>query len=163
MTFKIRIPKIKTLQLLCIYLSMQYYGGRIYTLLGSSIFFSLSLMLSAFVLTYRRNLLFRKIPYSIRSDTLTEKKISPYIFGVMVMSVWFALSIFYTMGNMTVGTSLSVLSRFLLIYVSVGLDPKNFLTRFVKMTVLFALTSDIIYFSHFIGFTPLWRGISRLF
>ena len=152
MTFKIRIPKIKTLQFLCIYISMQYYGGRIYTLLGSAIFFSLSLILSAFVLVYEGNLLFH-----------SEKKINGYIFGVTAMAVWLALSIFYTMGNMTVGTSLSVLSRFLLIYVSVGLDPENFLTRFIKMTVLFAFVSDVVYFSHFVGFTPLWKGISKVF
>lgn len=117
-------------QYLCIYLSIQYIGGRFAEFLGSDFFGILSLSISLFYLIHH-------FP-----AFLHEKHFILFLFG---LSVSMSATILVTMGGLSVFTALSIISRFLITYTSINIDKKNFTTRFLKLCFLFSCISLILF------------------
>ena len=151
MRLNLRVNRTALWQYMLIYISTQYFGGRVMTALGADIFFPLVLLIIAFTIITRRYLLVQKN---------CVKRYFGFLFFILL---YLGISVVFTSGGMTIGTMLSLLSRFLLIYISVAIDPDEYLMRLVKLVAVFASISDIIFVSHFIGLTPLLALISRWF
>lgn len=106
-----------------IYILIAFQGAPILNLLGTHIFFGLCIILSvAFILREKR----------------ISKNYFLYFSGL-------ALLLFFTMvrtnAQLSVGTTLSILSRFLFVYLAVQYDKSNFLTRFLKIMYILAIIS----------------------
>lgn len=151
MRLNLRVNRTALWQYMLIYMSAQYFGGRVMTALGADIFFPLVLLIIAFTIIIRRNLFIQK------------NCVNRYFGFLFFILLYLGISVVFTSGGMTIGTMLSLLSRFLLIYISVAIDPDEYLMRLVKLVAVFASISDIIFVSHFIGLTPLLAVISRWF
>lgn len=145
-----KIEKTALLQYIFIYLSMQYFGGRIPAALGNNVFFTLVLILVAGTYLVHMGWLFRD-----------GGKVNKFIFFEIIMACFLAIEYIYMDGGMTWGTILSFLLRFMVVHISINSDPKNYLTRLIKMILVFAVISDMIYFSQLMGFSSIWNALSH--
>lgn len=115
-----------TIQYILIYFMIQYIGGHILTALGTDILFAFTILFCVLLMLIYKDRL-----------ALLKSVFAPLIF----CSMSFALTFILTGGSLSIGTILSLLSRFLLIYVVVTIDSNRFVDRFLKLTYLMAIIS----------------------
>lgn len=127
----VSINRDAIIQYILIYLMIQYIGGRIAQALGSDVFYGGSLVFCVFLLlSYPKRLPLKK-----------------NVFGfLLILAFSLALSFAVTGGGLSIGTILSILSRFLLVYVAIQFDVDSFLYRFLK-TVFFMACISLIEFT----------------
>ena len=122
----IHINRIAIIQYILIYIVIQYNGGRVAEKLGSDLFYGGTLIVCAFLLWSNP----KRLP-------LKKKIFTPLIVIIMSMGITFCI----TNGDLSLGTILSILSRFVVVYVAIQYEPENFLNRFLNMTFLMACIS----------------------
>ena len=116
------------IQYLLIYLLIQYIGGRVAEALGSDLFFGGTLLLCVYLMLQMPN----RLP------------LKKSVFGfLIILACSLGLSFAVTGGALSIGTILSILSRFILVYVAIQYDVQNFICRFIKMVFLMACISLI--------------------
>lgn len=145
-----KIERTALLQYIFLYLTMQYFGGRIPAAIGNDRFFVLVLLIVSVTYLLHNRWIFTE-----------GYRVNKFVFFEVIMIVWLVIELIYTSGGMTLGTITSFFLRFMVVHISIYSDPKNYLTRLVKMILAFAIISDLIYFSHFVGLTPMWKALSR--
>lgn len=126
----IRYNKKAILQYLYLYISIQFIGGRLATALGSDLFIGGSLFLSGMYL----------VKYFPR-----VKRESNYFTVLIFMGVFLTITIVMTRGGLSIATSLSLISRFLIVYCAIDIDRERFVERLLRLTAAFAITSIIIF------------------
>lgn len=124
----ISINKRALIQYVLIYILIQYIGGRVLAALGSDFFYGGTLAFCA--------LLMLAMP-----DCLPLKK---SVFGyLIILGCSLGISFIITGGALSVGSILSVLSRFILVYVAIQFDTEHFICRFIKIVFFMACLSLI--------------------
>lgn len=127
---KIKINRQAIYQYLWIYISIQFIGGRLATALGSDIFIGCALVFaSAFFIVHK-------------SLWKTESLTIAVLTGMMTLMF---CTIFLTSGGLSLASSLSVITRFLVVMISMSIDRENFLHRFLKTVYVFSITSLILF------------------
>ena len=125
---RVHIDRIAAIQYIAIYLMIQYIGGRVLATLGTDIFFGGTICMCILLLVL--------FPLKLA----ISKKFFNFIV-TLAMSMF--LSFIITGGALGIGTILSVLSRFLLVYIAIGIDYNNFVDRFLKITYIMAIISVV--------------------
>ena len=127
---KIRINRKAIYQYLWIYISIQFIGGRLAAALGADLFIGGSLALAlAYVLIHK-------------SLLNTESTSIALLVGMMLLMF---CTIFLTSGGLSLASSLSVITRFLVVMVTMSVDRENFLHRFLKTVYVFSIISLILF------------------
>ena len=129
--FYIKISQIATIQYLLIYIAIQFIGGRVQAFLGSDAFYGFTIVLCAVLIV-------------LHPRTVSLKK--DYVLFLTVMALSAGVTFFLTNGALGVGTILSLLSRFLIIYTVIKIDHEHFLERFLKTTYVMAIISLCLFF-----------------
>lgn len=125
-----KVPKRGLLQYLLIYICIQYIGGRVLAALGSDLFYGGAILLCGAVLLW-----------------MGPSPLPGRVWGPMLgltASLLFTAAI--TAGGLSLGSVLSLLSRFLAVYAAVRLDPERFPERFLKLTCFLASVSLVLFF-----------------
>lgn len=145
---KIRVNNIAIIQYLLIYIMIQYIGGRVQAFLGADLFYGMSILLCVImVLIFSQN--------ALQKDFLVFLIITLFSMGCTFL---------LTNGALGIGTILSVISRFLLVYTAIKIDLLNFLERFLKIVFLMAITSLCIFlFVQILGFSTAEVLFSHLY
>lgn len=124
------LNKIAIIQYSLIYILIQYNGGRLLSFLGSDVFYFGSIILSLVVIfVINKKLEFKK----------------DFFLFIIVTFLSTIVTYAITIGDLSIGSILSVLSRFLIVYVAIIVDQENFLIRFLKLVYLFAIVSLILF------------------
>ena len=125
------IDKIAIIQYVLIYILIQYIGGRVLTAVGTDLFYSFAIVFSASLMLFFP----KRLPL----------KKNFFVF-LIVLSVSLLITFVITGGALYISTILSLVSRFLLVYVAIGIDPENFIKRFLKLVVLMSIISLLEFF-----------------
>lgn len=89
-----------------------------------------------------------------------DKSFFVFTFGTIVLLM---LTIAYTRGGLSLATSISILNRFLLVYVAIMINKKEFLARLLNVLFLLAVISVVQYILFLIfGASTLFPLYSRL-
>lgn len=130
MSRSILVNKRALLQYIYIYISIQYIGGRVAEALGADWFGILCLSLSGvFILRHFRSFIS-----------------SPISTLCVILLILMTVTVFLTSGGLSYGTVFSLLSRFMIVTVSIEIDREQFINRFLKMSYLMACTSLLLFF-----------------
>lgn len=141
--------RLAIMQYLLIYIMIQYIGGRVAAAVGADLFYGATITLCIF-------LFFMRI-----GDIRIEKRF--FMFCVVLVSLLFITALL-TAGALSIGTILSVFSRFLIVYVSVAIDKKNFLFRLLKLVFIFSCISLILFiFVQIMGTSVALGFFSKLY
>ena len=124
----ISVNRNAVIQYTLIYILIQYIGGRVAAVLGSDLFYGGTLALCTLLLLMMPN----RLPL--------KKSVFGYL---IILGCSMGLSFAITGGALSIGTILSILSRFILVYVAIQYDVENFIYRFIKMVLLMAYISLI--------------------
>ena len=128
---EIVINRIAILQYILIYIIVQYIGGRVSSFLGSDILYAGTLVLcTALMFTMPQQLSLKK----------------NFLCFIIVLGGSLLLTFVITGGDLSLGTILSILSRFILVYVAIRIDIDNFLDRFLKLVFFLACISLVLFF-----------------
>lgn len=130
MTLNISKSKCKKiLQYVLIYLLFAYTGMPIVNLLSNDVFYMICLSISMLILI------------------LIVKKINKYVVCFIILTIISLLSTnAYTGGSLSIGTTLTIISRLLIVYVAINVDKDEFLNRFLRLSYIFSIISLVIYF-----------------
>ena len=124
----ISVNRNAIIQYILIYILIQYIGCRVAAVLGSDLFYGATIALCTLLLLMMPN----RLPL--------KKSVFGYL---IILGCSMGLSFAITGGALSIGTILSILSRFILVYVAIQYDVDNFIYRFVKMVFLMACISLI--------------------
>ncbi len=143
------IDKIAIIQYVLIYILIQYIGGRVLTAVGTDLFYGFTILFcGSLMLVFPKRLPLKK---------------NLFIF-LIVLSVSLLTTSLITGGALYIGTILSLLSRFILVYVAIQFDPENFVKRFLKLVVLMSIISLLeFFFVIVVGERSALRLFSRLY
>ncbi|MGU8897256.1 hypothetical protein ACV3VK_06205 [Clostridium perfringens] len=132
-----------------IYLMIQYIGGRLLVRLGSDIFYGgVILICGIYLLKNKKNVL----------------KDIKYFLWISFIGFSFLIPILYTRGGLSFATALSVISRFLIVYVAVVFDRNKFCQRFINIAVILSCVSLFIFIiTSIVGFDRLNSLMSLLY
>ena len=122
----IHINKDAIIQYILIYIMIQYIGGRVLTVLGSDLFYGGTLIFCIFLMY-------------IFSNRIPLKK-SVFVHLILLgfsMSITFII----TSGDLSIGTILSIATRFILVYVAIQFNTDRFLDRFLKLVFIMSCVS----------------------
>lgn len=122
----ISINRNAKIQYILIYLLIQYIGGRVLAVLGSDLFYGGTLIFCAFLLFQMPN----RLPL--------QKNVFGYL---IILGLSLGMSFAITGGALSIGTILSIISRFILVYVAIQFDSENFIQRFLKLVFAMACIS----------------------
>lgn len=128
---RIRINRKALYQYLFIYLSIQFIGGRLSVALGSNLFTGGVLLLA--------------LGYFFLVDQSLYKRESSTILFLICTFVLMICTVIITLGGLSLSSSLSVITRFLVVMVAMLIDKDKFLHRFLKMVFVFSVISVILY------------------
>lgn len=123
---KIRINNIALIQYILIYILIQYIGGRLSVALGSDIFYGGTILLCTVLILL--------MPFRIHIN-------KRYFWFLLTSAMSMFITFFITKGSLQIGTILSILSRFLIVYAAIKIDNENFINRFLKLTYFMAIIS----------------------
>lgn len=124
----ISVNRNAVIQYILIYILIQYIGGRVAVVLGSDLFYGGTFALCGLLLLAMPN----RIPL--------KKRVFGYL---IILGCFMGLSFTMTGGALSIGTILSILSRFVLVYVAIQYDAANFIYRFIKLVFIMACISLI--------------------
>lgn len=124
------IKKKSILQYFYIYLMIQFIGGRLLSAIQPSIFYGLTLLISLFFLFRRQYLI------------IYDKKFFKFII-ILAYSLLFTCVL--TTGGLSIPTLISIISRFLIVYIAVVVDRENFIKRFLKLVYIMCIISLVLY------------------
>ena len=124
------ISKKKIFQYVIIFLMIQYLGGRLLSAAGSNIFYGACLAISLFYLMRRK--------YLLKQDV-------GYFNFLKILMISLLVTFILTFGNLSIGTSLSLISRFLIVYVAIVVDRNKFLERFLNLVFFLSIISLVSY------------------
>lgn len=122
------VSKTEIIQYLYIFLIFQYAGGRVFAAIGSDNGYLITLILCGLSgVIFSKALLYHN----------SYMRFVIVTFGLCVVGV------IITGLDLSMGTVLSLISRLLLIYIAVYIDPENFSLRLVKLVYLMCVISLI--------------------
>lgn len=145
----ISINRNAIIQYILIYLLIQYIGGRVLAALGTDFFYGGTLILCMFLMLQMPN----RLPL--------KKNVFGYL---LILGVSLGISFVITGGALSIGTILSIISRFILVYVAIQFDMEHFMHRFLKLAYIMACLSLIEFvFVQIIGVSNALDFFSRLY
>ena len=145
----ISINRNAIIQYILIYLLIQYIGGRVLAVLGSDLFYGGTLIFCAFLLFQMPN----RLPL--------KKNVFGYL---IILGLSLGMSFAITGGALSIGTILSIISRFILVYVAIQFDLENFIQRFLKLVFAMACISLIEFiFVQIVGVSNALGFFSHLY
>lgn len=145
----LQINKNALLQYFAIYMSLQFLSGRVSLFLGSDLFYGFCLVFSAaYIFIHNR---------AFRED-------SKYFLYLLIIMCFALITTVFTGGALSIATTLSLLSRYLMVYVAIVSNREKFIERFLKMCYVLAITSVIIFaFVQIAGQDTAMRLMSPLY
>lgn len=126
----LEISKSGFLQYLLIYIILQYAGGRVFAAIGSDQGYLITIILCVFLGAVWRNYLLRK---------------NSYTSFITILGILCVMTMALTLGGLSVGTTLSLFSRFLVVYIAILIDKEKFVYRMVRLVYIMAVISLIEY------------------
>lgn len=122
--------RLAILQYVLIYIMIQYIGGRLLTAVGSDIFYSFTIIFCLILISLKIGNLRLERKFLIFSSVL--------IYSLM-------LTVVLTLGDLSLGSVLSIWSRFLIMYVTISIDKEKFISRFLNTVFVFSIISLILF------------------
>ena len=145
----LQINKNALLQYFAIYMSLQFLSGRVSLFLGSDLFYGFCFVFSAtYIFIHNR---------AFRED-------SKYFLYLFIIVCFALITTVFTGGALSIATTLSLLSRYLMVYVAIVSNREKFIERFLRMCYVLAITSVIIFaFVQIAGQDTAMRLMSPLY
>ncbi|WP_418747607.1 hypothetical protein [Frisingicoccus sp.] len=145
-----KVSKTGLIQYILIYLILQYAGGRVFAAIGSDRGYLITIVLCGIFGVLWRN-------YILANNSHT-------VF-VVALGLLCLMTIVLSFGGLSVGTTLSLLSRFILVYLAIVINEDKFVYRIVRLIYYMAIISLIEYiFISFVGAdTAVELVFSRLY
>ena len=146
---RVRIDQVEIIQYLLIYIIIQNIGGRLQAALGADSFYGgVIVICSLLMMAFPKRLAIKK----------------SFLKNLFLIAVSLSVTFVLTRGALGIGTILSLLSRYLIIYITIRLDPDNFMNRFLKMVYFMAAISLFeFFFVQLIGISAAKSVFSKLY
>lgn len=125
---KMKISKEKTTHYILLYIMLQYIGGRLLPYLGST-FHLIALAISLFAILFHQS----------------RYKNAELINWLILLVASLGVTVMMTFGGLSIGTSVAILSRFLVAWAAIAWNYDYFVERLVKISVFLCSVSCILF------------------
>lgn len=125
---KMKISKEKTTHYILLYIMLQYIGGRLLSYTGST-FHLIALAISLIAIIFHQS----------------RYKNAELINWLILLVVSLSVTVMVTFGGLSIGTSVAILSRFLVTWAAIAWNYDYFVERLVKISVFLCSVSCILF------------------
>lgn len=144
------VSKSALIQYFYIYMMIQAAGGRIQAAIGNQMFYALAFAMGAgYLFTHRNSISYRR---------------GWFFNWIFFISTSLVISVMLTFGNLSIITSISYISRILIVFAAVDMNTEAFTIRFLKMTAVLCVASLITFIPcQILGYQSLAPVYSKLY